>query len=283
MRSEAPEATQPEAAAAAAQSSLAPGKAPATPTGSPRNARGPSPERLLQLQRTIGNRGVARLLSRSRSQAGQVSQNVEEALINPSAEGESTFHWTANYDFEISDDAIYGIVKLGMDVFPGVSPDEATTARQEARKEFQRLFNGKFDVVEDGLFGATRRLYLGMNWILSPTDGTPHATVALAPGPPTTSEQPSRSLWHVAEPATVHAHETAHLFGLLDEYVDLNVRDRSSTAKAGVREDHSIMGAYPTEGVSQAEMKDRHALRIAQMIYKAAGKAATKLTVKRAK
>jgi hypothetical protein len=283
MRSEAPEATQGEAAAAAAQSSVAPGKAPAVPTGAPRNTRGPSPERLLQRQRTIGNRGVARLLSRSPSQAGQVSQKVEEALINPSAEGESTFHWTANYDFEISDDAIYGIVKLGMDVFPGVSSSEATTARQDARKEFQRLFNGKFDVVEDGLLGATRRLYLGMDWILSPTDGTPHATVALAPGPPSTSEQTSRSLWHVAEPATVHAHETAHLFGLLDEYVDLNVRDRSSTAKAGVREDHSIMGAYPVEGVTQAEMKDRHALRIAQMIYKAAGKGATKLTVKRAK
>jgi hypothetical protein len=283
MRTEAPEATQSEAAADAAQSSVAPGKAPAVPTGSPRNTRGPSPERLLQLQRTIGNRGVARLLSRSPSQAGQVSQNVEEALINPSAEGESTFHWTANYDFEISDDAIYGIVKLGMDVFPGVSSDEATTARQEARKEFQRLFNGKFDVVEDGLFGATRRLYLGMNWILSPTEGAPHATVALAPGSPSTSEQTSRSVWHVAEPATVHAHETAHLFGLLDEYVDLNVRDRSSTAKAGVREDHSIMGAYPVEGVTQAEMKDRHALRIAQMIFKAAGKGAIKLTVKRAK
>jgi len=283
MRTEASEATQAEAAAAAAQSSLASEKAPALPTGSPCHSHRPSPERLLQLQRTIGNRGVARLLSRSPSQAGQVSQNVEEALINPSTEGETTFHWTANYDFEITDDAIYGIVKLGMDVFPGVSSDEATTARQDARKEFQRLFNGKFDVVEDGVFGATRRLYLGMNWILSPTDGTPHATVSLAPGPPTTSEQTSRSLWHVAEPATVHAHETAHLFGLLDEYVDLNVRDRSSTAKAGVREDHSIMGAYPTEGVSQAEMKDRHALRIAEMILKAAGKAATKLTVKRAK
>jgi hypothetical protein len=283
MRTEAPEATQADASAADAQSTLASGKAPALATGSPRQSHGPSPERLLQLQRTIGNRGVARLLSRSPSQTGQVSQNVEEALIKPSADGETTFHWTANYDFEITDDAIYGIVKLGMDVFPGVSPDEATAARQDARKEFQRLFNGKFDVVEDGLFGATRRLYLGMDWILSPTDGTPHATVSLAPGAPATSEQTSRSLWHVAEPATVHAHETAHLFGLLDEYVDLNVRDRSSTAKTGVREDHSIMGAYPTEGVSQAEMKDRHALRIAQMIFKAAGKAATKLTVKRAK
>jgi hypothetical protein len=282
MRTEAPESTQAEAAPDA-QWSLAARKAPAVPTGSPRHAHGPSPARLLQLQRTIGNRGVARLLSRSPSQAGKVSQNVEEALINPSAEGESTFHWTANYDFEISDDAIYGIVNLGMDVFPGVSPAEATTARQEARKEFQRLFNGKFDVVEDGLLGATRRLYLGMDWMLSPTDGTPHATVSLAAGPPTTSEQTSRSLWHVAEPATVHAHETAHLFGLLDEYVDVNVRDRNSTAKTGVREDHSIMGAYPLEGVTQAEMKDRHALRIAQMIFKAAGKGATKLTVKRAK
>ena len=170
-----------------------------------------------------------------------------------------------------------------MDVFPGVSADEAVTARQAARKEFQRLFNGKFDVVEDGLLGTTRRLYLGLEWILSPSDGTPHATVALAPGPPSTSEQTSRSLWHVDEPAIVHAHETAHLFGLLDEYVDLNVRDRSSTTEMGVHEDQSIMGAYPAEGVSQAEMKDRHALRIAQMIFRAAGKAAAKLRVKRAK
>jgi hypothetical protein len=242
----------------------------------------PAPARLLHLQRAIGNRAVTRLLARSSSQAGQVSEKVEEELINPSPEGETTFHWTANYDFEISDDAIYGIVKLAMNALPGVSADEATTARQEARKEFQRLFNGRFDVVEDGLIDTTRRLYLGMDWVLSPSDGTPHATVALAPGPPTTSEQTSRSLWHVAEPAIVHAHETAHLFGLLDEYVDVNVKDRSSTSKMGVHEDHSIMGAYPTEGVERAEMKDRHALRIAQMIWRAAGRTARKLRVKRA-
>jgi hypothetical protein len=64
MRSEAREATQAEAVAAAAESSLASGKAPAAPAGSTRHSHGPSPERLLQLQRTIGNRGVARLLSR---------------------------------------------------------------------------------------------------------------------------------------------------------------------------------------------------------------------------
>jgi hypothetical protein len=217
------------------------------------------------------------------TQSGEVSQKIEEALINPSPEGETTFHWTANYDFEITDDAIYGIVKLGMDVFPGVCADEAATTRQDARKEFQRLFNGRFDIVEDGLFGSTRRLHLGLDWVLSPADGTPHATVALAPGPPSTSEQTSRSLWHVAEPAIVHAHETAHLFGLLDEYIDVNVRDRSSTSQMGVHEDHSIMGAYPAEGVSQAEMKERHALRIAQMIFRAAGRPASKLSVKRAK
>ena len=259
------------------------GKAPSVPGGSPNSGRTLTPERLLDLQRTLGNRVVARLLSRSSSQAGQVSQDVEEALINPSPQGETTFHWSANYDFEIADDAIYGIVKLGMDVFPGVSADEAVMARQEARKEFQRLFNGKFDVIEDGLIDTTRRLYLGIDWILSRSDGTPQATVALAPGPPSTSEQTSRGLWHIAEPAIVDAHETAHLFGLLDEYVDLNVRDRSSTTKMGVHEDHSIMGAYPSEGVSLAEMKDRHALRIAQMIFRAASRAASKLTVKRAK
>src|SRR4051794_4549948 len=261
MRAEAGEVAQAEAAAAAERSSLISGKSPSVPTGSPRASGRPRPECLLYLQRTIGNRVVARLLSRSSSQSGQVSQNVQEALINASGEGETTFHWTANYDFEIADDAIYGIVKLGMDVFPGVSADEAVVARQAARKEFQRLFNGKFDVIEDGFIGTTRRLYLGMDWIVSPSDGTPHATVALAPGPPSTSEQTSRSLWHVDEPAIVHAHETAHLFGLLDEYVDLNVRDRSSTTKMGVHEDHSIMGAYPAEGVAQADMKDRHALR----------------------
>jgi hypothetical protein len=283
MHPEAADVAQTEAAPAAERSPLAGGKAPSGPTGSPAAATTPIAERLLYLQRTIGNRVVARLLKGSSSQVGQVSEKIEEALINPSPEGETTFHWTANYDFEITDDAIYGIVKLGMNVFPGVSDDEAVTARQEARKEFQRLFNGKFDVVEDGLLGTTRRLYLGMDWMLSHSDGTPHATVALATGPPSTSEQTSRSLWHVAEPAIVHAHETAHLFGLLDEYVDLNVRDRSSTTKMGVHEDHSIMGAYPSEGVSQAEMKDRHALRIAQMIFRAAGRAASKLTVKRAK
>jgi hypothetical protein len=43
------------------------------------------------------------------------------------------------------------------------------------------------------------------------------------------------------------------------------------------------MGAYPTEGVTEAGMKDHHAERIAKLIYKAAGRDATKIKVARKK
>ena len=63
------------------------------------------------------------------------------------------------------------------------------------------------------------------------------------------------------------------------EYVDTNVVNRSNSGASGVREDHSIMGDFPNEGVDKATMKDRHALRIAKLIFKAAGKPNAQLTI----
>jgi len=236
-----------------------------------------SVERILGLQRTAGNRAVGRMLAREEA-SGDVDTRIEEKLIKPSDSGETTFHWNAKYAYEFTDDQVIGIVRLKMAVWPGVTDDEAKTARQEARSAFQKIFDDKFSVVEPGTWSDTsRRLRLGMDWVNGSDDGKPHATITLMPDAPSTSEQTNRSVWHVKEPAIVHAHETGHLFGLLDEYVDANVADRTDVGKSAVHDDHSIMGDYPNEGIAAATMKVRHAERIAKMIYKAAGRDGSKI------
>ena len=247
-------------------------------------AAAPSVERVLSLQRSAGNRAVAQLLRKELGpqSTGTVNQHVEEALINPSSKGETTFHWDAKFAYEFWDDTIVAYVNIRMDD-SAVGAEVGKKVRDEAREAFRKVWNKKYYVVEDHTFGDdVRALSLGIDFIQSEISDEPvHAYVTLLPGAPSTSEPTNRSVWHVDEPAKVHAHEPGHLFGLKDEYVDTNVVDRSDSSKSAVHEDNSIMGDYPNEGIDAAGMKDRHALAIAKMIYKAAGKN-EKISVKRA-
>jgi hypothetical protein len=257
-----------------------PAEAVPTATSTMTRALVPVTTRVLDLQHAAGNRAVGYLLRRKKDpiDKGRVSQEVEEELLGMSPEGETKVHWTSTYGFEITDDEVIGIVKLKMSVHAGVTETQASEARQGARKEFQRLLDGKFKVVETGTIYDTRRtLRLAIDWVDDADDA--HAVVQLHPGPPTTSEGTDKSNWHVEEPHIVHAHETAHLFGLLDEYVESAVKGRAHAGDANVFTDNSIMGAYPTEGVTKAAMKDRHALRIAKMIYAASNRPTSNLKV----
>jgi hypothetical protein len=264
-------------AAVEAEASVA---APAA-TVAPAAAVAPTLERVLDLQRSAGNRAVGQLLRLKKDpvDTGTVNQEVEEDLVGITEEGETRVHWRAKYSFEVTDSEVIGIVKLRMVKGGGVTEDQASKARQGARREFQRLFDNKFRVIEPGTFYDDKRvLRLGMDWVLDESSDY-HATVNLVPGKPSKSEQTDKSTWHVEEPDIVHAHETGHLFGLLDEYVDADVKGRETDTAKNVKKDHSIMGAYPTEGVSEAAMKDRHALRIAKMIYQASNRSAVGLKV----
>ena len=246
----------------------------------PAPAAAPLTTRVLELQRTAGNQAVAQLLRLKKDpvNTGKVNQEVEEELLGMTAEGETKVHWTTRYGFEITGDEVIGIVKLKMNVHAGVTETQASEVRQGARKEFQRLFDGKFKVVEVGSIWDTKRtLRLAIDWVDDADEA--HATVQLHPGPPTTSEGTDKSNWHVEEPHIVHAHETAHLFGLLDEYVESGVKGRDHAGDTNVFTDNSIMGAYPSEGVAKAAMKDRHALRIARMIYAASNRPTSNLKV----
>lgn len=231
---------------------------------------------VLSLQRAAGNRAVNRLLAREESQAVSVSEYVSEDLINKSDKGETTFHWTAKFDAEIFSDRIVGHLKIRTYSNANVDYDEARKVRQDCMAEFQRLFNDKFVVEEevDWAINPKRKLWLGIDFLNDQQEGE-HVSVNIHKG----AGADNRQNWYTGSPGIAHAHEAAHMFGLLDEYVDTNVKNRSWSGAAGVFEDHSIMGAFPAEGVDEAKMQKRHALRIATLIFKAAGKPNAQLTI----
>lgn len=250
---------------------------PAPVLAAPRHAR------LLELQRTAGNRAVNQLLRKELGpqQQGTVSKHVEEKLVTPSAKGETSFHWDARFAYEIWDDSVVAYVNIRMDD-SWVGEATGKKVRDEAREAFREIWNRKYAIVTPHWYGDdVRVLSLGIDFIQSDLSDEPiHAYVTLMPGAPSSSEPTNRSVWHVDEPARVHAHEPGHLFGLKDEYVDTNVESRSDVGKQDVHEDNSIMGNFPAEGIDTAQMKARHALAIAKMVYADAGKS-TDITVKK--
>jgi hypothetical protein len=247
------------------------------PAATPRVAR------VVALQQAAGNRAVTRALARADMVSGDVEKEIREDLVTPSAKGETSFHWTTKFHWEIDDDAVRAWINLGLTTAGDIDYEVAKAVRQDAMEAFRKTFNDKFDIVEPGhIWDTKRRLLIGITWVFGGPDAvTPDATITLHPGAPSNTDpydRTNRTNWHVAEPAKVHAHEAGHLFGLLDEYVDTNVVGRSDSGKPGVREDHSIMGDYEKEGgIDTATMKDRHALRIAKLIYAAAGRDHAKL------
>lgn len=242
----------------------------------------PAAASVLALQRTAGNRAVSSVVARRRLQREATAQTVQvnEHVVEQLREGMKPYEWDAAFEAEIWDDQLTGVVNIRL-VPMDVSEDEASRVRQETRKEFQRLFDSKFVITEeiDWGFDKDRLLRLGINFLGDSAEERPHATVELYKG----SGHDNRGHWYMASDTTTHAHEAAHLFGLLDEYIDVNVPTRESAAAPGVHEDNSIMGNYVVEGAGKAEMKARHALRIAKFIFKAAGKPGAKLTAARKK
>lgn len=234
---------------------------------------------VLALQRTAGNRAVNRVLARRENvQEVAVSEYIQEDLVSKSDKGETSVHWTAKFDAEIFDDRIVGHVKIRTYPDSDLDYETAREMRISAMDEFQRLFNDKFVIEEevDWAFNPKRKLWLGVDFVTDMSDDrAEHLSVALHSG----RGKDNRTNWYAGSPAIVRAHEIGHAFGLLDEYVDTNVQNRCHSGSSGVHEDNSIMGDYPNEGVDKATMKPRHALRIAKIIFKAAGKGGAKLTV----
>lgn len=207
--------------------------------------------RVLALQRTAGNRAVAQLLARADTTT--VSKFVKEQTTTA-----ENVTWTASFDVSFDDDAspptCWLTIKVRLNPDEGITKDEISDAKVRALSRFNLLWDSKFILHEH------RSILSDRDYLLRPgikfVDKGEHITVNLHKG----KGHDNRQNWYLGSPEWTYAHEISHQMGLLDEYADVSVPNRK------VYEDHSIMGDYYKEGMTEATAKLRHGERLASII-----------------
>jgi hypothetical protein len=220
--------------------------------------------RILALQKTAGNRAVARaletVLARTPTQVTNLNREDRREGLGP-------IQWTSAYevDFVGSECRLNINAKINRDA--GVTEAQETAVKNETRTEFLRIWDNKFSLTESGAGTGTFALRVTVTYV---TSGE-HVAIALHAGEGTDN----RRNWFVSSNATDRAHEMGHQLGLLDEYVDPDVPNRATATSPGVFTDHSIMGNYYNEGRAAAVAKLRHGQRMAAHISTATGRTFT--------
>jgi hypothetical protein len=214
---------------------------------------------ILALQRSAGNRAVARLLAREPT---KVTKFVKEETT-----GAENVTWTAAFDVSFDEEAstptCWLTIKVRLNPDGGVTQDDVNTTKVRVLSRFNLLWDSKFVLHEH------RSILSDRDWLLRPgiefVDKGQHVTVNLHKG----KGADNRQNWYLDSPEYTYAHEISHQMGLLDEYANDSVPSRK------VYDDHSIMGDYYTEGMTQATAKLRHGERLASIIGAATDKALT--------
>jgi hypothetical protein len=240
-----------EAEAIAESATASPATAPLTQHG-----------QVLALQRTAGNRAVARMIAHGRAIARDTT-TVEKYIREESNSTDDTT-WTAKYDVSFDEEAAeptcWLTIKAKLNPGAGVSQDDVTQTKIRARSRFSLLWDSEFILHEH------RTVWADREWLLRPevkfVDSGQHLTINLHAG----RGNDDRQNWYMGSPEYVYAHEISHQMGLLDEYAS----DYAPSRK--VYDDHSIMGDYVNEGLQKAEAKLRHGERLAAMIGAATDK-----------
>ncbi len=216
---------------------------------------------ILALQRSAGNRAVARMIAQGSVLARDTT--TVEKFVREKTLGADDVTWTARFDVRFDEDASTPTcwltinVKLNPD---GVTDDDLQMCRMRVRSRFNLLWDSKFILHEH------RSILSDREWLLRPevafVDSGQHLTVTLHKG----RGADNRQNWYTESPEYTYAHEISHQMGLLDEYANDSVPDRA------VYTDHSIMGDYYTEGMTEAAAKPRHGERLAALIGAATDK-----------
>ena len=208
-------------------------------------------DRILALQRSAGNRAVAQLLARKETKT--ITKHVrEETTVADNT------NWDASFDVTFDEDASTPTCWLTINVKlkpdDGISEDEVRQHRISVRSRFNLMWDSKF------IFHEKRTIWSDRDWLVRPevkfVDSGQHLTVNLHKG----KGSDSRQNWYIGSPDYTHVHEVSHQMGLLDEYADV------ATPKREVHTDHSIMGDYYNEGMTEATAKARHGDRLASII-----------------
>jgi hypothetical protein len=236
-----------------------------------------NPKTVMQLQRTIGNKAVQRLLQRT-SMAGLSSVIAREetatatttAVTGKRSEtptpGNTGYGWNYQYNIRFTDTECCLSIKVKLTAKDHAdgrglpTADEVKTVKTVTNDKFQQIWDKKFVLVESD---TKKRYDLRANLDFVDSGEDLSATVYKGNGRDTLDE------WHVERPATTRAHELGHQLGLLDEYVDPKIAARATAKSSGVYTDHSIMGNYHSEGPEKAEAKLRHGQHIATDIASA--------------
>ena len=120
-------------------------------------------------------------------------------------------------------------IKVKLNPDGGITDDDLTHFRIRVRSRFSLMWDSKF------VFHEKRMVWADRDWLVRPSvkfvDSGQHLTVSLHKGK-----------------------------GLLDEYADASAPSRK------VYDDHSIMGDYYKEGMTEATAKPRHGERLASII-----------------
>jgi hypothetical protein len=220
---------------------------------------------VLALQRTAGNRAVARMIAQGAAIARDTT-TVSEYVREESTSTDDTT-WTAKFDVRFDEDAspptCWLTINTKLNPGAGVSEQDVRDTQIRVRSRFSLLWGSKFILHEH------RTVWSDRDWLLRPSvefvDSGQHLTVNLHAG----RGNDDRQNWYMGSPEYVYAHEMSHQMGLLDEYAS------DSAPKRKVHTDHSIMGDYVNEGLGEAEAKLRHGERLAKLIGDDTGKELT--------
>jgi hypothetical protein len=216
---------------------------------------------VLALQRTAGNRAVAQMIAQGAAIAREPT--TVEKFIREKTTGAEDVTWNAKFDVSFDTEVetptcwLTINVKLNPD---GATDDDLQMAKMRVRSRFSLLWDSKFILHEH------RTILSDRDWLLRPevkfVDSGQHLTITLHKG----RGADNRQNWYTESPEYTYAHEISHQMGLLDEYANDSVPDRK------VYTDHSLMGDYYTEGMTEASVKLRHGERLASLIGAATDK-----------
>ncbi|MEM7038429.1 MAG: LysM peptidoglycan-binding domain-containing protein [Bacteroidota bacterium] len=189
---------------------------------------------------------------------GVVQKQDEEPTAVSNRRRDGPYGWTSSYDVTTTDDEVQINIKVKISPQAGVTEEDVEFVKNETTLEFARYWDSRFTLTDDE--GCERMLRASVEFV----DSDEHLEVDLHPG----DQRANLSTWYVDDGGTTRAHELGHQLGLLDEYVDARVPDRSTEAGAGVYSDDSLMRSHSAD---DADVRLRHGESIGQDISDATG------------